>query len=88
LSFSGDVKLTKKWSSTFNSGYDFKAKKFSYTSFTITRDLHCWMMMVNFSPFGTYKFYNFTINAKSSILHDLKYEKRKDYRDFSTNSAY
>jgi hypothetical protein len=88
LSFSGDVKLTKKWATTFNSGYDFKLKKFSYTAFTITRDLHCWDMLVNFCPFGNYKFYNFTIRAKSTILRDLKYEKRKDYRDFSSYSAY
>ncbi len=88
LSFSGDVKLTKKWATTFNSGYDFKTKQFSYTAFTITRDLHCWEMMVNFSPFGNYKFYNFTIRAKSTILRDLKYEKRKDYRDFSGYNAF
>jgi len=88
LSFSGDVKLTKKLSSTVTSGYDFKSHQFSYTAFTITRDLHCWEILVNFSPFGNYKFYNFTIHAKSTILRDLKYEKRKDYRDFSGYSAY
>jgi len=32
-------------------------------------------------PFGTYKSYNFQINAKSSILADLKYKKNKSWQD-------
>ncbi len=88
LQFSGDVKLTPKWGTTFSSGYDFKTKLFSYTAFSITRDLHCWDLTVNFCPFGNFKFYNFTIRPKSSILRDLKYEKRKDYRDFSGYNPY
>jgi hypothetical protein len=82
LSFNGAVPLTPKWMITFNSSYDFRAHDFGYTSFTIHRDLHCWEMNVSCSPFGTYKFYEFKINTKASILRDLKYEQRKDYRDY------
>jgi hypothetical protein len=81
LSFNGNLPLTPKWTITYSSGYDFKAKDFSMTSFSIIRNLHCWQMSVNFMPFGAYKYYEFKINAISSFLHDLKYEQRKDFID-------
>ncbi|MDR1156491.1 MAG: LPS-assembly protein LptD [Bacteroidales bacterium] len=86
LSISGNVTLTPKWSLNFSSSYDFKAKKIAYTTATIQRDLHCWQMSMNFSPFGANKFYFFQINVKSSTLRDLKYEKRKSASDFSRNA--
>jgi hypothetical protein len=38
-------------------------------------------MRISVVPFGTYKSYNFQINAKSNILSDLKYNKRKNWQD-------
>ena len=84
LSFSGNINLTSKWAMNFNSGYDFKVKDFIYTSFSITRNLHCFQMSINFVPFGKYKYYNLRIFALSPFLNDLKYEQRKDYREYST----
>jgi len=84
LSFGGNLNLTSKWSINFNSGYDFDKKDLVYTSFSITRNLHCFQMSINFVPFGPYKFYNFRIFALSQFLSDLKYEQRKDYRDYPT----
>jgi hypothetical protein len=84
LQFSGNLNLTPKWSINYTSGYDFKNKGFSPTSFSITRNLHCFMMSINFSPFGTYKYYEFRISAISQFLHDLKYDQHKDYRDYPT----
>jgi len=84
LSISGNVNLTAKWSLNFSSSYDFDAKKIAYTTGTITRDLHCWQMSFNFSPFGNNKFYFFKINVKSATLQDLKYEKKKNPGDFRT----
>ena len=69
---------------TFTSAYDFEKKDLGLSSFTITRNLHCFQMVINFVPFGTYKFYNFRIFALSPFLTDLKYEQRKDYRDYQT----
>ena len=83
LSFSGNVTLTPKWTLNFSSSYDFKAKKIAYTTATIQRDLHCWEMSFNFSPFGVNKFFFFQIHVRSSTLKDLKYEKRKSASDFS-----
>jgi len=83
MSFSGNVNFTKKWSLNFSSQYDFDAKKISTASAGIQRDLHCWQMSFNFSPFGPYKYFNFLINVKSSTLKDLKYEQKKSSSDFS-----
>jgi len=86
LNFNGNVNFTKKWSLNFSSSYDFKEKKIAYTTANIQRDLHCWQMSFNFSPFGRNKFYFFKINVKSGTLQDLKYEKKKTQRDFSRSS--
>lgn len=82
LSFSGSIKLTPKWDTSFSSGYDFEAHAVTHTSFNITRDLHCWQMTMSFSPLGIYKFYVFKINVNSSILRDLKYDQKKDRREY------
>lgn len=77
----GDLSLTPKWKIGFNSGYDFTVKKVSITNMSIYRDLHCWEMQITLVPFGTYRSYSFRINIKSSILSDLKYEKRDNWYD-------
>lgn len=76
LSANGNIKLSNKWMVNFNSGYDFQAKKIVQTTFNITRDLHCFTMTASLSPFGEWKYYNFTIRANSSVLQDLKWEQR------------
>lgn len=76
LSFSGNIAFTKGWSFNFSSSYDFDAKKMAYMNCNITRDLHCWTMSAGFVPVGPYASYNFSIRVKSSLLSDLKYDKR------------
>jgi hypothetical protein len=78
---SGDFSLTPNWKIGFNSGYDLDKKQFTTTNLSIYRDLHCWEMRISVVPFGNYKSYNFQINAKSSILQDLKYNKRRSWVD-------
>lgn len=75
LSFSGSLGLGNGWKASFTTSYDFKAKKFSYTNFNITRDLHCWTMTASFVPFGPYKSYTFHIGVNAQMLADLKYDK-------------
>lgn len=79
LNFNGDVNLTPKWKVQFTSGWDFKANTFSFTSFGIYRDLHCWNLNANWIPFGSYASYSITIQVKEAILQDLKLSKRKGY---------
>ncbi|MCU0416288.1 MAG: LPS-assembly protein LptD [Cytophagaceae bacterium] len=77
ISFSGDVTLTDNWKVKFTSGYDFVRNSItSNTSITVIRDLHCWQMSLTVIPYGPRQMYFFTINAKSSILRDLKMNKR------------
>jgi hypothetical protein len=78
---SGDFSLSPKWKIGFNTGYDLDRKQFTTTNLSIYRDLHCWEMRLSVVPFGTYKSYNFQINAKSTILQDLKYKKTKSWQD-------
>jgi hypothetical protein len=78
---SGDFSLSPNWKIGFNSGYDIDKRSFTTTNLSIYRDLHCWEMRISVVPFGAYKSYNFQINAKSSILSDLKYNKRKSWQD-------
>jgi hypothetical protein len=82
LSINGNVNLTPKWKFGFNTGYDFKNNKLITSSFDIYRDLHCWEMRFTWIPIGFMQSWNFTINIKSSLLQDLKLDKKKDYRDF------
>lgn len=84
LSFNGNIQPTKNWRFNFNATYDFDAKKISYMTCNITRDLHCWNMSANFVPIGPYKSYSFSIAVSSSLLKDLKYDKHSNYRDGQT----
>lgn len=82
VNFSGDFSLTQRWKIGFRSGYDFENKKIiEMTTFNIRRDLHCWEMRFNITPLGTRKQYSFFINAKASILRDLKWDKRQSWYD-------
>lgn len=81
LSFNGDFSLTPKWKVGFSSGYDFDSKQFTYTRFSLSRDLHCWAASLNLIPFGPRQSYTFNIAVKSAILQDLKYNKTKSWYD-------
>jgi hypothetical protein len=81
LGVSGNVSITPKWKIGFMTGWDFEANDLSYTSINVYRDLHCWEMRFSWIPMGYQKSWNFTINAKASLLQDLKLNKKKDFRD-------
>jgi len=76
LMFSGDIKLSEKWSIGASSGYDLKNAGFTYTQLRFERDLMSWRMNFSWVPFSERSSWNFFIGIKSSILKDLKYEKR------------
>ncbi len=76
LSLSGNIRPTPNWSFSMSASYNFDLKKIAYMNCTITRDLHCFSMSASFVPVGPYKSYNFHIAVNSSMLKDLKYDKR------------
>lgn len=79
LSFSGNIRPTKNWAFSFSASYNFDTHKIAYMNCNITRELHCFSMRASFIPVGPYKSYNFHISANSSLLSDLKYDKRSSY---------
>lgn len=79
LSFSGNIRPTKNWNFGFSASYNFDTKEIAYMNCNISRDLHCFSMRASFVPVGPYKSYNFHISVKSSMLSDLKYDKRSSY---------
>ncbi|MBI9034383.1 MAG: LPS-assembly protein LptD [Bacteroidales bacterium] len=81
LGFNGSVNVTEKWKVGFMAKVDVEKKKFSYATLNLYRDLHCWQMRFNWTPLGTQKGWNFTISAKSSLLQDLKLERKRDFND-------
>lgn len=81
LQMSGQITLTEQWNIGFNSGYDFVAKQITQTSVRASRDMHCWQMSFNWVPFGRYQSYHLTINAKSSLLQDLKVNRQRTWWD-------
>jgi hypothetical protein len=81
IGLSGDLNLTPKWKISVTTGYSIKEKDITYTTLNIHRDLHCWEMRFTWVPTGYMKSINFQLNAKSSILQDLKLNKRSNYQD-------
>ncbi len=77
----GDLSLTDKWKINFNTGFDFQKKEITQTNFSVNRDLHCWVLSFQWSPFGRYEYYNLTINVLSSLLKDLRVQKQQSWFD-------
>ncbi|MDO6623498.1 putative LPS assembly protein LptD [Oceanihabitans sp. 1_MG-2023] len=81
LMFSGDIEFAPRWTVGASSGYDLKNQGFTYTQLRFERDLLSWRMNFSWVPFSSRSSWNFFIGIKSSILQDIKYEKRKQSDD-------
>jgi hypothetical protein len=78
LTLNGTVNPTEKWRIQFQTGYDFENKQPSITQLNIYRDLHCWEMSINWTPFGFYQGYSVNINVKSAMLRDVLRVRRNE----------
>jgi lipopolysaccharide assembly outer membrane protein LptD (OstA) len=76
LMFSGNVDITPKWKAGVSSGYDFVQKGVTYTQLRFERDLLSWRMDFNWNPFGDRASWYFFIGISSSVLSDIKWDKR------------
>ncbi len=85
LQLTGDFSLTPKWKFTFQTGYDFQYKSPSLTNIGVNRDLHCWEMAFNWTPYAGSAFrggtYSFDLRARSAILQELKLSRRRSFYD-------
>lgn len=77
LMVSGNIDLAIKWKMGVSSGYDFTKKGITFTQLRFERDLESWRMSFSIVPIGVYSYWNFFIGIKSSILSDIKWDKRK-----------
>src|SRR5690554_943316 len=77
LMVSGNVDLTDKWKVGVSTGYDFVQKGVTFTQFRFERDLLSWRMDFSWVPFGPNNYWGFFIGIKSSMLQDIKWEKRR-----------
>ncbi|GAB3748086.1 putative LPS assembly protein LptD [Spirosoma pomorum] len=85
LTLTGDLSLTPKWKITVSTGYDFQFKSPTLTTIGINRDLHCWEMAFNWTPYSGSNIrsgnYSFDLRARSSILQELKLSRRRSFYD-------
>jgi len=81
LGFNGEISPTKAWNLSFNGSYDFEVKRIVSMHCRLTRAMHCWSMSAEFVPFGPTQNYYFSISVNSSLLQDVKYQQRSNYRD-------
>ncbi len=78
IQFSGDIELAPRWTVGASSGYDIKNPGFTFTNLRFQRDLESWTMSFNWIPFSERTSWNFFIGIKSSVLSDIKYDKRRE----------
>lgn len=85
LTLTGDLSLTPKWKITFNTGYDFQYHSPTLTTIGINRDLHCWEMAFNWTPYSGSNIrsgnYSFDLRVRSAILQELKLSRRRSFYD-------
>jgi len=77
LMVSGNIELSDKWKVGVSTGYDFVQKGVTFTQLRFERDLLSWRMDFSWVPYGTNTHWGFFIGIKSSMLQDIKWEKRK-----------
>ncbi|SDR78019.1 putative LPS assembly protein LptD [Gramella sp. MAR_2010_147] len=77
IMFNGNVELAPKWQVGISSGYDLVNNGVTPTQLRFQRDLDSWLMSFSWVPFGNRKSWNFLIRIKSSVLSDIKYDKRR-----------
>lgn len=79
LMMSSRVELSPMWSVRVSSGYDFKNKGVTLTQFGFSRNLKSWNMDFNWTPIGAINTsWNFFIGISSSVLSDIKYDRRTE----------
>jgi len=70
---SADLPITKKWSGSISTHYDFRLREFQSTKISLERDLHCWKIALSYNKFGTSWDYGFTLSLKG--IPEVKLEK-------------
>jgi lipopolysaccharide export system protein LptA len=80
LMMSGDLRLTANWKIDCNIYMDPSKLQLQTVAMNLYRDLHCWSMSLNLRPFGENRGFLFSLQAKSSLLQQLKLTRKFDAR--------
>ena len=62
--FNGDIKPTRNWLINYSARYDYETKKLVDYSLGLSRNLHCWEGVFNFSQLGNDWRYDFKVRIK------------------------
>ena len=76
LMFSGNIEISPKWKAGVSSGYDFVQKGVTRSQLRFERDLLSWRADFDWIPFGPNPSWYFFIGISSSVLSDIKWDKR------------
>lgn len=76
-----NITPTPMWEVSIRTGYDFNQSKITSTTLNLHRNLHCWEMSLQVTPFGQMKSYLFKINVKSSMFEALQIKRERSWHD-------
>ncbi|HEY2726662.1 MAG TPA: LPS-assembly protein LptD, partial [Parafilimonas sp.] len=74
INVNGTISLSPKWQLGGGFYFDFLTQKLQASSIFLTRDMHCWQMVIDVQV-GQYKSFTITLNPKAGILRDLHINK-------------
>ena len=77
ISANGDVSFTKRWKIIGSVNYDVETVKVTYTTLTLSRDMHCWALSFNWIPIGGNKSFLFSLRSTSNMFKDAKLDLRR-----------
>ena len=77
ISTNGDLSFTKRWKMIGTVNFDVKTVKVTYTTVTLTRDMHCWNLSFNWIPIGGNQSFLFSLRSTSNMFKDAKLDLRK-----------
>jgi len=77
VALNGDLTFTKRWKIIGSANFDVKTAKVTYTTLTLTRDMHCWNLAFNWIPIGGNQSFLFSLRSTSNMFKDAKLDLRK-----------
>jgi len=74
INVNGTISLSPKWQLGGGFYFDFITQKIQASNIFLTRDMHCWQMVIDVQV-GQYKSFTITLNPKAGLLRDLHINK-------------
>ncbi len=78
LNASLNFTIAETWKIRTSTGYDVINKEFRTPVLSLNKDLHCWDLQFNWTPFGSNQGFYLRFGIKASQLKDLKIEKQRN----------